>query len=161
MSARLCCPFFPALNPALSQFSLPGIVLDSVWEELHGSSPGDSIESCALALGHCTSLHVHGFLKTLLPTGMMHQRQPVTNVSISSLFWAVKDSLSTMFPRERGSKACLFLSLEVYQCLLALLLQVPIACPWLNLCDPQASAHDVHQNKRGFSLSLFYFLSAL
>lgn len=135
------------------------MVLHRAWEELHGSSPGDSIESCALALGHCTSLHVHGSLRTLFPMGMRCQGQPVTNVSTISLSWAVQDPLSTMFPRERRTKACLFLPLEVYQCFLALSLQVLISCPWLNPCDSWAPAPDIHQNKRGFSLSLFYFLS--
>lgn len=130
------------------------MVLDRVWEDLHGSSPGDSIESCAVALGHCASLHVHGFLRTLFPTGMRCQRRPVTNVSTRSLFWAVKDSLSTMFPRERGTKACLSLPLEVYHSFLALSLLVLISCPWLKPSDPRAPAPDAHQNKRGFSLSV-------
>lgn len=78
------------------------MVLHRAWEELHGSSPGDSIESCALALGHCTSLHVHGSLRTLFPMGMRCQGQPVTNVSTISLLGCARSLVNHVSQRKEN-----------------------------------------------------------
>lgn len=133
------------------------MVLHRIWEELHSSSPGDSTESCDFALGHCASLHVHGFLRTLFSMGMRCQRQPVTKVSTNSVFWTVKDSLWTMFLREReprnaihasGGLSVLFGSVIAGTDLLSLV--EPLWPPGSSTWCPQ---------KMGFSLCFTFSLS--
>ena len=96
-----------------------GVVLRRVWKELHGSSPGAPRRALLRGTGHGASLYTHRSLG-VLAMGIRRQSHPVANASNSSLFWALNDSSSSVFPKERGTKSCLLLPLWVYQCFLTL-----------------------------------------
>ena len=124
MRTRLCCPSFPTLSAAPSRsnplardgegWCCAGLGNNSV-----AAPQGLPIEPCCVARGPRASLHACRSLRAL-PVGIRRQSHPLVDASHSSLFWAMNNSSSTVFPKERGTKSCLFLPLWVYQCFLTL-----------------------------------------
>ena len=83
--------------------------------------------------------------------GIRRQSHAVVKASNSALFWAVNNASSRVFPKERGTKSCLFLPSRIDQSFLTLSLQVLIHFHRLNRCDSWAPTVDVG-NKMFFSL---------
>ena len=80
---------------------------------------GLPIEPCCVAQGPCASVHMCRSLRAL-PVGIRRQSRTLVDASHSSFFRALNNSSSTVLPKERGTKSCVFLPLWVYQCSLTL-----------------------------------------
>ena len=117
-------PIFPNCDPALSQLNSlardgEGWCCAGFGKNSTAAPQGLPVEPCCVAQGHGASLYTHRSLG-VLAMGIRRQSHPVANASNSSLFWALNNSSSSVFPKERGTKSCLLLPLWVYQCFLTL-----------------------------------------
>ena len=122
--SRLCCPSFPTLKAAQSPSNWlaragEGWCCTRFGKNSLAAAWGLPIEPCCMAQGHGVSLCTRSSLRAL-PMGIRRQSHALVSASSSSLFWAINNSLSTAFPKERGTRSCPFLPLWIYQRLLAL-----------------------------------------